>query len=143
MTNAIAQTSVGVERVRAILDADTVIPERPDGVEPDSLRGEIEFEHVAFGYDDEEPVLHDVCFTIEPGQLVGFVGPTGSGKSTVVSLIPRFYDGSAGSIKDRRRGRPRLQASRTAQAHWLRSAGDRAVPRNHPRQHRVWQSPRD
>jgi ABC-type multidrug transport system fused ATPase/permease subunit len=99
MTNAIAQTSVGVERVRAILDADTVIPERSDGVEPDSLRGEIEFEHVSFGYDDEEPVLRDVCFTIEPGQLVGFVGPTGSGKSTVVSLIPRFYDGSAGSIK--------------------------------------------
>jgi ABC-type multidrug transport system fused ATPase/permease subunit len=99
MTNAIAQTSVGVERVRAILDADTVIPERPDGIEPESLRGEIEFEHVSFGYDDEEQVLRDVCFSIKPGQLVGFVGPTGSGKSTVVSLIPRFYDGNGGSIK--------------------------------------------
>ena len=52
-----------------------------------------------FGYDAECPVLRDVSFTIRPGQLVGFVGPTGSGKSTVVSLIPRFYDGSAGSIK--------------------------------------------
>ncbi len=99
MTNTIAQTSVGVERVRAILDADAVIPERPDGIEPESLRGEIEFEHVSFGYDDAEPVLRDVCFSIKPGQLVGFVGPTGSGKSTVVSLIPRFYDGNAGSIK--------------------------------------------
>lgn len=99
MTNTIAQTSVGVERVRAILDADAVIPERPDGIEPASLRGEIEFEHVSFGYDDAEPVLRDVCFSIKPGQLVGFVGPTGSGKSTVVSLIPRFYDGNAGSIK--------------------------------------------
>jgi ABC-type multidrug transport system fused ATPase/permease subunit len=99
MTNTIAQTSVGVERVRAILDADTIIPERPDGIEPESLRGEIEFEHVSFGYHDEEPVLRDVCFTIKPGSLVGFVGPTGSGKSTVVSLIPRFYDGNGGSIK--------------------------------------------
>jgi ABC-type multidrug transport system fused ATPase/permease subunit len=99
MTNAIAQTSVGVERVRAILDADTIIPERPDGIVPESLRGEIEFEHVSFGYDDDEPVLRDVCFEIKPGQLIGFVGPTGSGKSTVVSLIPRFYDGNAGSIK--------------------------------------------
>ncbi|MBV9722711.1 MAG: ATP-binding cassette domain-containing protein, partial [Mycobacterium sp.] len=81
-----------------ILDADAVIPERLDGIEPESLRGEIAFEHVSFGYDDEEPVLRDVCFTIKPGQLVGFVGPTGSGKSTVVSLIPRFYDANAGSI---------------------------------------------
>jgi ABC-type multidrug transport system fused ATPase/permease subunit len=99
MTNTIAQTSVGVERVRAILDADAIIPERPDAIAPETLRGEIEFEHVAFGYDAENPVLHDVCFRIKPGQLIGFVGPTGSGKSTVVSLIPRFYDGTAGSIK--------------------------------------------
>src|ERR1700733_14326077 len=62
MTNTIAQTSVGVERVRAILDADAVIPERTDGVEPESLRGEIEFEHVSFGYDPACPVLRDVSF---------------------------------------------------------------------------------
>jgi ABC-type multidrug transport system fused ATPase/permease subunit len=99
MTNTIAQTSVGVERVRAILDADAIIPDRPDGIEPETLRGEIEFEHVSFGYDSACPVLRDVNFTIKPGQLVGFVGPTGSGKSTVVSLIPRFYDGDSGSIK--------------------------------------------
>jgi ABC-type multidrug transport system fused ATPase/permease subunit len=88
-----------VERVRAILDADAIIPDRPDGIEPETLRGEIEFEHVSFGYDAACPVLRDVNFTIKPGQLVGFVGPTGSGKSTVVSLIPRFYDGDSGSIK--------------------------------------------
>ena len=99
MTNTIAQTSVGVERVRAILEADAVIPDRPDGLEPETLRGLIEFEHVSFGYDPACPVLRDVSFTIKPGQLVGFVGPTGSGKSTVVSLIPRFYDGNSGSIK--------------------------------------------
>ncbi|HZU48399.1 MAG TPA: ABC transporter ATP-binding protein [Mycobacterium sp.] len=99
MTNTIAQTSVGVERVRAILDADAIIPERPDAIEPQILRGQVEFEHVSFGYDAAQPVLRDVSFTIEPGQLVGVVGPTGSGKSTVVSLIPRFYDPNAGSIK--------------------------------------------
>lgn len=99
MTNTIAQTSVGVERVRGILDADNIIPERPDAIEPQILRGEIQFEHVSFGYDPAEPVLRDVSFTVKPGQLVGVVGPTGSGKSTVVSLIPRFYDPNAGSIK--------------------------------------------
>jgi ABC-type multidrug transport system fused ATPase/permease subunit len=99
MTNTIAQTSVGVERVRAILDADAIIPERPEAIEPQTLRGEIDFEHVSFGYDAAEPVLRDVSFTIRPGQMVGVVGPTGSGKSTVVSLIPRFYDPNAGSIK--------------------------------------------
>jgi len=99
MTNSIAQVSVGFERIRAILDADYVVPERPDAIEPPPLRGEIAFEHVAFGYDVDVPVLRDVSFTISPGQLVGIVGPTGSGKSTVVSLVPRFRDTDAGTIK--------------------------------------------
>ncbi len=99
MTNAIAQAAVGVERVRAILDADTVIPEKPDAKLPPPLKGEIEFEHVAFAYTDDAPVLKDVNFHIQPGQMVGVVGPTGGGKSTIVSLIPRFYDPTAGAIK--------------------------------------------
>jgi ABC-type multidrug transport system fused ATPase/permease subunit len=99
MTNSIAQASVGVERVRAILDTDTIIPERPNAIEPAPFRGEVIFEHVAFGYDPAAPVLRDVNFTIKPGQLVGVVGPTGGGKSTVVSLIPRFYDANSGSVK--------------------------------------------
>jgi ABC-type multidrug transport system fused ATPase/permease subunit len=99
MTDTVAQAAVGVDRVRAILDADNVIPERPDAIDPPPFRGEIAFEHVAFGYDSAVPVLRDVSLTIQPGQLVGIVGPTGSGKSTVVSLIPRFYDANSGSIK--------------------------------------------
>jgi subfamily B ATP-binding cassette protein MsbA len=98
-TNAIAQAAVGAERVRGILDTDAVIPEKPDGLEPETLAGEIEFEHVAFGYDPAAPILTDVSFKIKPGQFVGIVGPTGSGKSTVVSLIPRFYDLQAGAIR--------------------------------------------
>jgi ABC-type multidrug transport system fused ATPase/permease subunit len=99
MTNSIAQVSVGFERIRAILEADYVVPERPDAIEPPPLRGEITFEHVAFGYDADVPVLRDVSFTISPGEFIGVVGPTGSGKSTVVSLVPRFRDSDAGAIK--------------------------------------------
>ena len=99
MTNTIAQAAVGVDRVRAILDADTIIPERPDAREPQKLKGDIEFEHVAFAYSADAPVLKDVNFKIQAGQLVGLVGSTGGGKSTIVSLIPRFYDPSAGVIK--------------------------------------------
>lgn len=99
MTNTIAQAAVGVDRVRAILDADTIIPERPDAREPQKLKGDIEFEHVAFAYSADAPVLKDVNFKIQAGQLVGLVGSTGGGKSTIVSLIPRFYDPSAGAIK--------------------------------------------
>ena len=99
MTNSFARVSVGFERVRAILDADFVVPERPDAIDPPRFRGEIDFEHVAFGYDVEVPVLRDISFTIPAGQLVGIVGPTGSGKSTVVSLVPRFRDPISGYIK--------------------------------------------
>src|SRR5580704_10539361 len=97
-TNAIAQATVGVERIRAILDTDTIIPEDPDGLEPVTLNGEIDFDHIAFGYDPANPVLTDLSLKIKPGQFVGIVGPTGSGKSTVVSLIPRFYDVQAGTV---------------------------------------------
>jgi len=98
MTNTIAQTAVGVDRIRAILDTDVEIPERPDARTPKALQGEIVFDHVAFAYNPDTPVLHDVHFTIKPGQFVGIVGGTGGGKSTVVSLIPRFYDPSGGRI---------------------------------------------
>jgi len=98
MTNTIAQTSVALERIQTILAADQVIPEHPDATDPGTVRGEITFEHVAFGYEDVASVLRDVNFTIKPGQVVGIVGPTGGGKSTVVSLIPRFYDPTAGRV---------------------------------------------
>jgi len=99
MTNTIAQAAVGVDRIRAILDADTVIPQRAEARDPQTLRGEIEFQNVAFSYNDEAKVLTDVSFSIKAGQMVGVVGPTGCGKSTIVSLIPRFYDPTGGSVK--------------------------------------------
>ncbi len=99
MTNTIAQVSVGFERVTAICDADATVPERPAPTDPPRFRGQIEFDHVAFGYDPDRPVLRDISFSIAPGQTVGIVGPTGSGKSTLVSLIPRFRDIETGSIR--------------------------------------------
>ncbi len=98
MTSAIAQTTVALERIDKILAADNIIHERTDAVDPGTVKGEITFDHVAFGYGDETPVLTDVSFTIKPGQVVGIVGPTGSGKSTVVSLMPRFYDPTGGRV---------------------------------------------
>jgi subfamily B ATP-binding cassette protein MsbA len=98
MNNSIAQTAVAVERIRTILDADSILPERPDPREQ-AIHGEIVFDHVAFAYDANSPVLRDVSFTVKPGQMVGVVGPTGGGKSTIMSLIPRFYDPIAGTIR--------------------------------------------
>jgi len=97
-TNAIAQVAVGVERIRMVLEADAIIPECEDAIEPRNIKGEIIFQNVAFAYPDNPPVLKDVSFSVKPGQRVGIVGPTGGGKSTIVSLIPRFYDVIAGKV---------------------------------------------
>jgi len=98
MTSAIAQTTVALERIQTILSADEIIREHPDAADPGRVSGAIAFENIAFGYDDETQVLRDVSFKIEPGQVVGIVGPTGSGKSTVLSLVPRFYDPNGGRV---------------------------------------------
>src|ERR1700733_2938883 len=98
-TNAVAQVTVGVERVRTILVADLIIPDDPEGLEPGILNGAIHFDHITFSYDPASPILTDLNLIIEPGQFVGIVGPTGSGKSTVVSLIPRFYDVQSGTVR--------------------------------------------
>jgi ABC-type multidrug transport system fused ATPase/permease subunit len=98
MTNTIATVSVAFQRVTAVCDADNVTPERPAPKEPPSFRGEIAFENVSFAYDPKFPVLRDITFDVRPGEMVGIVGPTGSGKSTAVSLIPRFRDRDGGRI---------------------------------------------
>ncbi|WP_135454237.1 ABC transporter ATP-binding protein [Mycobacterium sp. DL99] len=99
LTNTIAMASVGVDRVNALLTAETSVQEKPEAVEPEKIKGAISFERVAFSYDSETPVLRDVTFEVKPGQLVGVVGHTGSGKSSLVSLIPRFYDPNQGAVR--------------------------------------------
>jgi len=97
MASALAQTAAALERIQAILGADDIIRDDPAAIDPPRASGAIVLEHVAFGYADDA-VLRDVSFAIEPGQTVGIVGPIGSGKSTVVSLIARFYEPTAGRV---------------------------------------------
>jgi ATP-binding cassette subfamily B protein len=88
----------GSKRVLELLDTPTLI-EEPAAPEPwDDVRGEIRFENVTFGYDRNQPVLHDVSFTVAPGEMIGIVGRSGSGKSTLVSLLARFHDVHEGRI---------------------------------------------
>jgi ATP-binding cassette, subfamily B, multidrug efflux pump len=97
----IPRASVSVERIGEVLASKATIkdPERP--VEVDQIRsGQVEFDHVTFSYAEaDEPVLCDITFTAIPGQTTAIVGSTGSGKSTIINLIPRFYDVSSGVIK--------------------------------------------
>ncbi len=98
MASTVAQATVALERIQGILSADDIIPVSKDAIHPGRMLGGIRFEHVAFGYEKDAPVLRDVSFEVSPGQIVGIVGPTGSGKSTILSLIPRFYEPSGGRI---------------------------------------------
>ena len=138
MSNTLAQTAVAMERVQAILDTHAMVPERPDAREPEALKGGITFDHVGFGYDPAVLVLNDVNFNIAPGQLVGVVGATGGGKSTVVGLIPRFYDPGCGTGADRWGRLARLEAPGAAQTDRFRAARHGAVSGHGARQHRLW-----
>ncbi len=99
MTDAYSKASVGYERIREVLDTDFEVKDMPGAVEAPRLKGVVEFDHVSFAYDPECPVLKDLNFRIEAGQVAAFVGPTGAGKSTIISLIPRLYDPTSGTIK--------------------------------------------
>lgn len=94
------RASVSADRIADVLETDPIIkdPLQPTKF-PEPFRGTIEFRNVSFRYPDaEEDVLHDISFTAKPGQTTAFIGTTGSGKSTLVSLIPRFFDVTGGSV---------------------------------------------
>jgi subfamily B ATP-binding cassette protein MsbA len=98
-TDAYTKASVGYERIREVLDTDNAIRNVPGAWRAPALRGKIEFHDVTFGYAPRVPVLKRVSLTIEPGQMAALVGPTGAGKTTIINLIPRFYDPDAGVVK--------------------------------------------
>jgi len=86
-------------RIFEVLDVPVSIRERTDAVTLDLREPSIEFDHVTFGYKPGQPVLHDISFTIEPGQTVALVGPTGSGKTSVTALLHRFYEVWQGAVR--------------------------------------------
>jgi ATP-binding cassette subfamily B protein len=88
----------GFRRYCELLDTAPDIEDAPDAIEVEGLRGEIRYEGVTFGYGAGEPVLRDVDLTIQPGETVAFVGPSGAGKTTISALLPRFYEVTGGRI---------------------------------------------
>ncbi len=98
MLNMFSRVISSGQRVFEILDAQSPVQEKPGAIEMQDVRGRLSFESVGFKYEGASPVLHDLSFRAEPGQMIALLGATGSGKSTVVHLIPRFYDVSEGRI---------------------------------------------
>jgi subfamily B ATP-binding cassette protein MsbA len=99
MTDSYSKAAVGYERIREVMDTERDVKDRSGARPAPELHGAIEFEHVSFRYEDSGPILRDVSFRVEPGQVAALVGPTGAGKTTIASLIPRFYDPTGGVVK--------------------------------------------
>ncbi len=99
MTDAYSKAMVGWERIHEVLEIEGQVADLPGARRLRRVRGRIDFDQVFFHYAPESPVLRGVSFTIEPGQVVALVGPTGAGKTTIISLIPRFYDPVSGIVR--------------------------------------------
>ncbi|WP_031496964.1 ABC transporter ATP-binding protein [Bryobacter aggregatus] len=99
MTDTYAKAAVAYQRINEVLEIDREVKDSPAARTMGPVRGEIRFENVSFSYEPGSPILKSLSFTIQPGQSAAFVGPTGAGKSTILSLIPRFYDPVSGVIK--------------------------------------------
>jgi ABC-type multidrug transport system fused ATPase/permease subunit len=98
VTEDFQQALAGAERVFEVLDTEPDITDAPDAISIGKSNGQLEFENVDFHYIENRPIINDINFKIEPGQMVALVGPTGVGKTTIISLIARFYDPERGRI---------------------------------------------
>jgi subfamily B ATP-binding cassette protein MsbA len=98
MTDTFSKAAAGYERIREVLDTDSQVKDLKGARRAPRFKGAIEFEHVSFAYQPGIPVLKDVSLAIKPGQVAALVGPTGAGKSTIISLIPRFYETDSGIV---------------------------------------------
>ncbi|MEM2341673.1 MAG: ABC transporter ATP-binding protein [Candidatus Bathyarchaeia archaeon] len=92
------RASVSAARIFDVLDREPEVKDEPGAMDLRDIKGHIKFENVSFGYDPNKPIIANVSFEVKPGEKVAIVGPTGSGKSTLIKLIPRFYDPQSGRI---------------------------------------------
>jgi subfamily B ATP-binding cassette protein MsbA len=99
MTDTTSKALVGYERIEEVLEIESRVRDLPHARRAPRFKAAIEFDHVSFDYDGCTRVIHDMTFRIEPGQVAALVGPSGTGKTTIVSLIARFYDPVAGSVR--------------------------------------------
>jgi ATP-binding cassette subfamily B protein len=99
MTDTVSKAAVGYERIQEVLEIESRVRDLPRAQKAPRFKGKIEFDHVSFNYDENNPVLKDISFKIEPGRVAAVVGPSGMGKTTIISLIPRFYDPQSGQVK--------------------------------------------
>ena len=98
IVNSVQQSLIGARRVFEILDAPIEVKNAPDAVRQPRLRGEVSFEHVSFAYDGAAAVVRDIDLTVKAGECVAILGATGAGKSVLMSLVPRFFDPTAGRV---------------------------------------------
>ena len=98
LTNIFSRAVSAGQRIFEILDTESMVQEKPGAIELNGVKGEVHFENVSFSYNSVAPILKNVSFNVQPGELVALVGGLGSGKSTIAHLIPRFYDVSSGGI---------------------------------------------
>ncbi|MBS11116.1 MAG: ABC transporter permease [Gemmatimonadetes bacterium] len=99
INDVLQKAAASTARVYQLLAIEPEIEDKPDAIAPDDVEWRIDFDRVHFAYAPETPVLTDISFTVEPDQVVALVGPTGAGKTTISSLIPRFYDVQSGTIR--------------------------------------------
>lgn len=95
----IQKALAAAQRVFHVLDLEEEVKDLPDAVALPPVKGSVSFEHVSFSYNSGDEVIHDLSFSVQPGQVIGIVGPSGAGKSTIASLLPRFYNCDAGTIR--------------------------------------------
>jgi subfamily B ATP-binding cassette protein MsbA len=98
INDTIQRSLAAAERIFEVVDEEPLIADLDDAIEMPRINGRVEFEHVDFKYEDGEYVLKDICIKTEPGQIVALVGRSGAGKTSIVNLIPRFYDPNAGRV---------------------------------------------